>query len=159
MHASDALQLGKHKEAIADASTCLDIVPNSWKALRTRGNAHLALRNFERALADLTKAVQICSFPDERTILQRDLAEAQRGIRSQSGVATPALGGRVTPSLVPGKDYYRILSTSPSSNGRRRPYARADVGRTASEAEVRQAFRQRSITHHPRNVRGHSSLH
>ncbi|KZW01280.1 clathrin heavy-chain terminal domain-containing protein [Exidia glandulosa HHB12029] len=132
------LRTGKHKEAIADVTTSLEIVPEAWKALRTRGNAYLALRNFDKALADLTKAVLLCHIPDEKTKLQRELAEAQRGVRGPHGYIPIPLGvqsGRSTPAMVPGKDYYRILN----------------VPRTASEAEIRQAFRQRSIALHPRN--------
>ncbi|EJD36485.1 clathrin heavy-chain terminal domain-containing protein, partial [Auricularia subglabra TFB-10046 SS5] len=133
------LRSGKHKEAVADASLSLELQPHNWKALRTRGSAQIALRNFDSAVTDILHAMKLCPHLEEKAKLQTELAEAQRGRGFSSGPAVgrpvSAMARGTTPTMPPVKDYYRILN----------------VNRFASDMEIRQAYRQRTLQLHPRN--------
>ena len=59
--ASCYLRLGEHADAARECSEVLEAQPGNRKALYRRGQAHLALGEHARAIADLQKALVRCS--------------------------------------------------------------------------------------------------
>ena len=59
--------LGRYHDAIAAFDHGLELFPKSYRLLRHRGHRHITLRDFDSAIADLTRAAELAQpFKDER---------------------------------------------------------------------------------------------
>lgn len=52
-------KMGRHKEAVADLSTVIKVNDDDDDALRLRGDEYAALNDFDRAVNDYTKAIEL----------------------------------------------------------------------------------------------------
>ncbi|KAL0575543.1 hypothetical protein V5O48_006417 [Marasmius crinis-equi] len=114
-------QLHRYEDALADADTSIELVPNSFKALRTRARIHLALDNFEKATFDFKSAISEAQADGSTS--DADV----RALRNELKKAEAALKRSKT------KDYYKILG----------------LQRDCTEIEIKKAYRRESLKHHP----------
>ncbi|KAJ7272532.1 hypothetical protein B0H12DRAFT_583920 [Mycena haematopus] len=119
--ATALLKLDRHEDALRDTDASLELIPTSFKALRTRARIHLHLEEYEKCVADFKAAIQQVS-----TDGAAGDADA-RALKTELKKAEAALKRSKT------KDYYKILG----------------VPRDCSEAEIRKGYRRESLKHHP----------
>ncbi|KAF7967739.1 hypothetical protein HWV62_33262 [Athelia sp. TMB] len=120
--ATTLLKMGLNDEAIADTTASLALAPASFKALRTRARAHLALEAFQSAVNDFRAALEAAQAPAS-ACTPADVA----AIRSELKKAEVSLKRAAT------KDYYKILG----------------VPRDCGTGEIKKAYRRESLKHHP----------
>jgi DnaJ family protein C protein 7 len=83
---------------LADTNAALDLVPTSFKAMRTRARINLHLDKFDQSIADFKSAIQQGS---------KEGSDADvRALRAELKKAETALKRSKT------KDYYKILGES-----------------------------------------------
>ncbi|KAK1228065.1 hypothetical protein PQX77_008909 [Marasmius sp. AFHP31] len=119
--ATTLVKLARYDEALLDADASIELVSNSFKALRTRARIHLALDNFDKATFDFKAAINEA---------QKDGSTSDadvRALRNELKKAETALKRSKT------KDYYKILG----------------LQRDCTEIEIKKAYRRESLKHHP----------
>ncbi|KAJ6485844.1 protein prenylyltransferase [Mycena sanguinolenta] len=119
--ATALLKLDRHEDALRDTDASLELVPTSFKALRTRARIYLHLEQYEKCVADFKAAIQQVS-----TDGAAGEADA-RALKTELKKAEAALKRSKT------KDYYKILG----------------VPRDCNETDIRKAYRRESLKHHP----------
>ncbi|KAG8900288.1 hypothetical protein FRB99_006143, partial [Tulasnella sp. 403] len=112
-------KLKKHEDALQDTEASLELMPSSFKALRTQARIRLALEQYEEAVRDFKRAQEVIS-------MEGNLAE-EKAILDEIRQAEVQLKRSKT------KDYYKILG----------------VSREATETEIKKAYRKESLLHHP----------
>ncbi|KAJ7230506.1 hypothetical protein GGX14DRAFT_583593 [Mycena pura] len=119
--ATALLKLDRHDDAMHDTDASLELVPTSFKALRTRARINLHLEKYDKCVADFKSAIQQAG-------MDSSVGEGEiRALRTELKKAEAALKRSKT------KDYYKILG----------------VPRDCSEAEIRKGYRRESLKHHP----------
>ncbi|KAG7098436.1 hypothetical protein E1B28_000388 [Marasmius oreades] len=119
--ATTLVKLQRYQEALEDVDASIELVSNSFKALRTRARIHLALDNFDKAVIDFKSAI---------TEAHKDGSTSDadvRALRNELKKAEAALKRSKT------KDYYKILG----------------LQRNCTEIEIKKAYRRESLKHHP----------
>ncbi|KAJ7746729.1 hypothetical protein DFH07DRAFT_962814 [Mycena maculata] len=119
--ATSLLKLDRHTDALRDTDASLELIPTSFKALRTRARIHLHLENYDNAVADFKSAITQAS-------ADGGAGDADvRALKTELKKAEAALKRSKT------KDYYKILG----------------VPRDCSEQEIKKGYRRESLKHHP----------
>ena len=88
-------QVERYEEALVDTNTSLELVPNSYKALRTRARINLAQEDYQAAINDFKeslKHVSVDGSQAEERALKAELKEAEIALKRSKS-----------------KDYYKIL--------------------------------------------------
>ncbi|KAF9517087.1 hypothetical protein BS47DRAFT_1375789 [Hydnum rufescens UP504] len=117
--AAALLKIEKYQEALIDTSASLKIHPSYYKSIRTRARIRLALEEYEEAIEDFKSAL-------ESSAIEASTAE-QKSIEKEIRLAEVQLKRSKT------KDYYKILG----------------VSKTASQPDIKKAYRRESLIHHP----------
>lgn len=89
------MQMEKHEEALADTDASLELLPSSFKALRTRARLHLHFEKYDAAIGDFRSAIEQAEFESS--------AADVKTLRAELKKAEAALKRSKT------KDYYKIL--------------------------------------------------
>ncbi|KAJ6469745.1 hypothetical protein C8R47DRAFT_766780 [Mycena vitilis] len=119
--ATALLKLNRHEDALRDTDASLELIPTSFKALRTRARIHLHLEQYDKCVADFKAAIQ-------QVGMDGSAGDADvKALKTELKKAEAALKRSKT------KDYYKILG----------------VARDCTEQEVRKGYRRESLKHHP----------
>jgi len=117
--ATALMKLDRNEDALEDTNASLNLVPTSFKALRTRARINLNLEKFDQSVADFKSAIEQARLDgDDAAVkaLRADLKKAEADLKRSKT-----------------KDYYKIL----------------EVSRDCTEVEIKKAYRKGSLTHHP----------
>ncbi|KAG1737222.1 hypothetical protein EDB19DRAFT_1895905 [Suillus lakei] len=117
--ATTLVKLDKYKGALLDTEASLALHSTSFKALRTRARINLHLEKYDAAIVDFRASMEQAEFEG----VDADV----RALRSELEKAEAALERSKT------KDYYNILG----------------IARDCTELEIKKAYRQASLKHHP----------
>ncbi|KAF9264151.1 TPR-like protein [Marasmius fiardii PR-910] len=119
--ATTLVKLQRHQEALEDVDISIELVPKSFKALRTRARIHLALDNLDKAVMDFKSAIMEA---------QKDGSSSDADVRALGNELKKAEAALKRSKT---KDYYKILG----------------LQRDCTEIEIKKAYRRESLKHHP----------
>ena len=94
MRSAAHADLGSMAEALADANEALKLTPLSPDTLHCRGYAHYSAGDFEKSIADFSKAITLGA--KERTVHQRGIARFYSGSLEAAAEASPRRARRPT---------------------------------------------------------------
>ncbi|KAG9043915.1 hypothetical protein FS837_008975 [Tulasnella sp. UAMH 9824] len=112
-------KMKKYREALSDTEEAIELMPTSFKAIRTQARLRMALEEYEEAVRDFNLAKEALGDDGpsaDRKALDDEIRKAEAALKRSKT-----------------KDYYKILG----------------VSREATEIEIKKAYRKESLIHHP----------
>lgn len=112
-------KMKKYREALSDTEEAIELMPTSFKAIRTQARLRTALEEYEEAVRDFNLAKEALGEDGpsaDRKALDDEIKKAEAALKRSKT-----------------KDYYKILG----------------VSREATEIEIKKAYRKESLIHHP----------
>lgn len=112
-------KMKKYREALSDTEEAIELMPTSFKAIRTQARIRMALEDYEEAVRDFNRAKEALGEDGpsaDRKALDDEIKKAEAALKRSKT-----------------KDYYKILGTH----------------REATEIEIKKAYRKESLIHHP----------
>jgi len=159
--ATAKMRFGKSRygDALADVEESLALHPDNWKAIRTRAKIRLAKDEYEAAIADFRSALEIVEREDGLEKTEHELAEEIKKAevllkRSKEKDYYSTLHYYITSKLT-----WTDVRLQRSLVCDAVPFAalvtyrcHAEIERTATDLEIKKAYRKQSLIHHPDKV-------
>ncbi|MDZ7686298.1 MAG: tetratricopeptide repeat protein [Gammaproteobacteria bacterium] len=85
---------GKYREALEDHNQAIDMAPSLAQAYVNRGNTHYHMRDFETAITDFDRAIELRALPRHAPYYNKSLALLKLGAGGGSRGARKGAGSR-----------------------------------------------------------------